>query len=166
METSVNDIETLFYQKIETYEELVDIFTQERKSLEAADIEAMWRYSDQKQKISARIIEIRTRILAIMSKFGILHGMNPTTFHTPKIISLVPKKQGQNLQKIYVALIMIKNKVRLLSEENKKFVEDYLGILDELIGIITNAGKPKSLYDHKSNCNTGKKTNLLLHKEV
>ncbi|MBA4366065.1 MAG: hypothetical protein C0403_00300 [Desulfobacterium sp.] len=166
METSINDIETLFYQKIETYEQLVDLFTQERKSLESADIEAMWRYSDQKQKISNRIVEIRMCILTILNKFGILHDMNATTFHTPKIISLVPKKQGRNLQKIYVSLITIKNKVRALSEENKKFVEDYLGILDELIGIITNAGKPKPVYDSMRNCNAGKKTNLLLHKEV
>jgi len=166
METSINDIETLFYNKIEAYEQLVEIFTQEKKSLESADIEAMWRYSDQKQKISNRIVEIRMCILTILNKFGILHGMDATTFHTPKIISLISGKQRQNLQKIYVSLIMIKNKVRLLSEENKKFVEDYLGILDELIGIITNAGKPKPVYDNMSNHNGVKKTNLLLHKEV
>lgn len=166
METSIHDIETLYYKKIETYEQLVEICTQEKNSLESADIEAMWRYSDQKQKISNRIVEIRMCILTILNKLGILHGMDATTFHTPKIISLVPRKQRQNLQKIYVSLIGIKNRVRLLSEENKKFVEDYLGILDELIGIITNAGKPKPVYDNMSNCNGVKKTNLLLHKEV
>ncbi len=166
METSIHDIETLFYKKIKIYEQLVEICTQEKKSLESADIEAMWRYSDQKQKISNRIVEIRMSILTILNKLGFLHGMDATTFHTPKIISLVPGKQRQNLQKIYVPLIMIKNRVRLLSEENKKFVEDYLGILDELIGIITNAGKPKPVYDKMSSCNGAKKTNVLLHKEV
>ncbi len=166
MEMSVNKIEALFHKKIEVYQELIDIFTQERKSLDKADMESLWAFSDKKQSLATRITEIRMGILSQITKAGISHDMNATTFHTPKIISLLPKKLGRKLHKIYVSLISIKNNVRSLSEENKKFVEDYLNILDELMGILTNAGKPKPVYDNKSNCNNGKRTNLLLHREA
>jgi hypothetical protein len=167
MEKSIHDeLETLYYQKVELYEELADIFTRERKSLESADLDAMWKCSDEKQKISSRIVKIRQDILILLDQAGIGHHMNETTFHTPTITSLLPKQQNRALQKIHVSLIMIKNRVHALSEENKKFITDYLGILDELMGIITNAGKQEPLYDHHRYCHSGKKNNLLLHKEV
>ncbi|RJP76124.1 MAG: hypothetical protein C4522_19370 [Desulfobacteraceae bacterium] len=167
MEKSVHDeLETLYYQKLERYEELAEVFTRERKILESADLEAMWRCSEEKQKISSQIIKIRQDILILLDQAGIGHHMNETTFHTPAILSLLPKQQSRTLRKIHVSTIMIKNRVHALLEENKKFITDYLGILDELIGIITNAGKQEPLYDHHRYCHGGKKNNLLLHKEV
>ncbi|MFH2065767.1 MAG: flagellar export chaperone FlgN [Pseudomonadota bacterium] len=167
MEKSVHDeLETLYYQKLERYEELAEVFTRERKSIEGADLEAMWRCSEEKQKISSQIIKIRQDILILLDQAGIGHRMNGTTFHTPAILSLLPKQQSRTLRKIHVSMIMIKNRVHALLEENKKCITDYLGILDELIGIITNAGKQEPLYDHHRYCHGGKKNNLLLHKEV
>ena len=160
------DIKALYLTKIELYEELADLLEQERKSLESADLEAMWKFSDQKQRISTRLVQIRNDILAALTRAGIRHHMNESTFHTPTVISLMPKEPGRVLQKIHISLVMIKNKVHSLSQENKKFVTDYLGILDELIGIITNAGNPQPVYDNARHCRTGKKSNLLLHKEV
>lgn len=166
METLTNNLENLFQEKIETYQLLVDMFIEEKKSLEDADVDALWKFSDKKQNISTRIAEIRLKILAQLTKAGISHDMNATSFHSPKIISLLPQKLGRKIQKNHVSLITIKKQIHNLSEGNKKFVEDYLGILDELIGIITNSGKPEPEYNPKTYGNREKKTNLLLHREV
>ena len=158
MEMSIyENINALYLQKIELYEALADLFEQERKSLESTDLDAMWKFSDQKQRISTRLVQIRNDILTALTRAGISHDMNASTFHTPTVISLVPKEPGQVLQKIHISLVMIKNKVHSLSQENKKFVTDYLGILDELIGIITNAANTPPVYDKARYCRTGKK---------
>lgn len=166
METLIPLIETLFEEKTDAYKQLVDILTQERKSLENADVDAMWVFSDRKQKISARITALRKEILHQLDQAGIHHGMNPVTFHMPSILARLPGQQTRRLQKQYAALVAVKNNLNLLSRENKTFVEDYLGILDELIGIITNAGKPEPVYDQQRYGGNRPKTNMLLHREV
>jgi len=53
----------------------------------------------------------------------------------------------------------------VLLSENKRFVGEYLNVLDELIGVITDSGNPGEIYG-KDRCSGRLSSQLLLHREV
>ena len=77
-------------------------------------------------------------ILDQLTKVSIPHDMDTTTFQTAKILSLLPKEIGEPLGKAQVTLVSLKKDIQSRLVENKRFVGEYLAVLDELIGIISD----------------------------
>ncbi|MBW1698327.1 MAG: flagellar export chaperone FlgN [Deltaproteobacteria bacterium] len=165
MKRNGSTIETLFHEKILLYRDLLETLKQEKESIFKIDVDALWRISDKKQRIASEIEGVRRKILDQLAKASIPHGMDVTTFQVGKILSVLPDTLSQRLRKAHVTLVSLKNEVQNRLEENKGYVGEYLSVLDELIGIITDAGTPKPVYG-KNRCPEALTTNLFLHKEV
>lgn len=166
MEANAFDIEKLLHEKIALYQSLVAVLEQEKKSLIASDVESLWHFATQKQECARDIEELRKRIMAELDRMGIDHGMNPVTFRVERIFALLPGSNDRLAKGLRQALLAVKTKVHALSRANKNFVEEYLSVLDEMIGIITSVGKTSAPYEKMRGPDSRERANLLLHREV
>jgi flagellar biosynthesis/type III secretory pathway chaperone len=166
MQTAVETLESLFYEKILLYQDLVECLKRERKSLIKTDIDELWEISDKKRSTASRIETVRGKILATLSRASIDHGMTLSSFRLASVLALIPRAHRGPFKKAYPSLVALKDEIEQRGRENRLFIEESLSFLDELIGIIAGIDKPKAVYNH-CRCLTGKRhANLLLHKEV
>ncbi len=166
MEASAVKIEKLFQEKIFLYQDLIECLNSEQKSLMDADIDFLWKLSDKKQVISVEIEKARSRILAALDDIPVDHGMDISTFNVAKVLSHIKGDIVIRLRKLEVTLNISKKTVRALAEQNRAYVEEYLDVIDELVGIISNVETSKGVYSKSSYPEMNSKANLLLHKEV
>ena len=165
MKTLGLTIETLFHEKILLYGELLDVLEQEKKSITEIDIESLWRISERKQQLASKIDGIRKKIIRTLKDAAPSSEVNEDRFEISQILPMVPSDIGERLKKVQVTLITLKNHIQVLLSENKRFVGEYLNVLDELIGIITDTGRSGETYGKDRY--TGKlNSHLLLHREV
>jgi hypothetical protein len=92
--------------------------------------------------------------------------MDGASFSLTTVLSLIPKEQRERFRKPYLTLVNLKAETRQRSQENKRFVEKSLDFLDELIGILADAGKSNHTYTNGGVSSNTNQANLLLHKEV
>ena len=158
-------IENLLHEKVLLYRDLLDILEQEKKSIQEIDIDSLWKISRRKQEIASEIETARGKILDALKHASISHDMDMESFEIPKILAALPEDVNERLRKVNVTLLSIKDDIQGLLRENKQFVGEYLNVLDELIGIITDSGSREPVYGRDRHpAKTG--ANLLLHREV
>ncbi len=158
-------IETLFHEKILLYRDLLDVLEQEKKSITEIDIEGLWEISEKKQQIASKIEDIRKKIIHTLKDASPSPDVEEDQFEMSQILSVVPSEIAERLKKVHVTLVSLKNNIQVLLSENKRFVGEYLNVLDELIGIITDSGSPGEIYG-KDRCSGRLNSQLLLHREV
>ena len=165
MKTIGLSIETLFQEKILLYRDLLDVLEQEKKSITEIDIEDLWEISEKKQQIAAKIENIRKETVHILRSANPSLTSENDEFEISQILSVVSPETAERLKKSHVTLISLKDRIQVLLSQNKRFVGEYLNVLDELIGIITDTGNSGEIYG--KNRYSGKfDSHLLLHREV
>ena len=166
MQTSIQTLEDLFYEKILLYQDLVECLKKERDILINTDMDALWEIADEKQSVISRIEAVRDKILSALSEAAIDHGMDAVSFDLARVYSVIPRMHGERIKKPYMSLVNLKGEIQRRSQENKLYIEECLSFLDELIGIIADTGKPKDVYDNGRSLRNKGQANLLLHREV
>jgi len=165
MQTQIEILKNLFYEKIMLYRDLVECLRRERDLLIRTDVDALWEVSDSKQSIGARGA-VRGEILKALSEAAIDHDMDLSSFRLSTVLSLIPSRDRVEFKKPYLSLVSLKSETRQRTQENKLFIEQSLAFLDELITIIANTDKAEPLYDEEGCLNSKGHKNLLLHREV
>lgn len=158
-------IAPLFQEKLMHYRELAAVLQKERQWIINANVDELWRVSDAKRAIAAEIDAIRVRILQLMTDAGMNHGMIPETFQPSKLISLLPVPLRKELAGTLLSLSMAKEKVRSLSRENKRYIESYLSMLDDLMSVLTGKEADPPIYGAGQQANRAKAP-ALFHREV
>ncbi len=166
MQTPMQTLEELFYDKIALYQELVDCLETERKTLIEVDIDTLWEISDRKQAIVCRIEAVRGEILKTLSQASVDHGMDLSTFSLAVVLSLIPHEDRGPFRAAYTTLVSLKTRTRHGSQENKLFVEQSLDFLDELMGIFTRPDRQNETYTNGEIPPNRAQNNLFLHTEV
>ncbi len=166
MDASMLGIERLLNEKIGVYQSLIGLLEQEKKSLMASDVDALWRFAGRKQDCAREIEELRKKIMLELTAMGIQHGLNPATFRVEQVFAFLPRDDSRRLLDLQQAFLAVKTRVHALSRANKNFVEEYLSVLDDMIGIITSAGKAAKPYEKMRGPDNRERANLLLHREV
>lgn len=166
MESSAARIENLLNEKILLFQDLVEILKDEKKSIVDIDVDKLWAFSQKKQTIASGIEDIIRKIIEILDEAAIAHHMNVKTFSVSKMIERMGPGETDRLNKLNLSLILIKKRVHSLAGENKKFITEYLGVMDELIGTISTIGDHSSVYENSRFHKRQKKTNYMLNTEV
>jgi len=168
MEKTILDLEKLFKEKLFVYKELLLCLEMEKENLtKDFKIDLLWKHSEEKQNLSSKIEKIRSKILAVLNRNSIYHNMNAASFNAQKIISFIPQKLASNILKIHISLISVKNEVYSLAHNNRCFVEESLGFVNELIAIMTDSIRPDNrTYGNGHVFNRDNKANVLIHKKV
>ena len=165
METNFRALEDLFYKKIMLYQELIECLEEERHYLVETDMDALWDISEKKQSIVLRIEAVREKMVATLSKSSLNHQMDGP-FSLTTVLSHIPHSDRDRFRKPYLSLVKLKAETRQISQNNKQFVEKSLDFLDELIGILANAGVSNDTYTNGRVSSKRSQVTLLLHKEV
>jgi flagellar biosynthesis/type III secretory pathway chaperone len=166
MQTGIQTLENLFYEKILLYQELVECLKKEHAVLINTDMDGLWEIADEKQSIVARIKALRIKILTALSEAAIDYRMDAVSFDLARVYSLIPSMHRERFRKPYLSLMGLKDDIQKRSQENRLFIEECLGFLDELIGIIADTGKQETVYDNGRCSSKKNQANLLLHREV
>ena len=147
MDTHIEAIRDLFYEKILLYRELVENLQAERSFLAKAEIDALWKVSAKKQELVSAIEDARGKVLKILSGMSITHEMTVSTFSLSRVVSHMSGVERRLLRKPHLTLVGLKAQTRQLSAENKAFIEESLEFLDEIMGVIAGAGNSDGVYD-------------------
>lgn len=166
MESSAARIENLLNEKILLFQDLVEVLKDEKKSIVEIDVDKLWAFSQKKQTIASAIEAIIHQIIGVLDEAAIDHAMNVKTFSVGKMIEKMEPEKTDRLGKQHISLILIKKRVHALASENKKFITEYLGVMDELIGMISNIGDHTPVYDNNRFNKRSKKTTYMLNTEV
>ncbi len=166
METPADIIKDLLQKKLLLYQDMLACLTLEKESIIKADVESLWDFSEKKHDIASKIEEVRGSILHTLEQNSINHEMDTSAINIGRIIALLPAGTAGKLDSVHVSLLNIKMEVHALSKENRAYVENYLSVLDELIGIIANVGSTGDVYTDSRFNKEKTKTNIFLHQEI
>ena len=166
MDTQVETLRNLFYDKILLYRELVENLKAERGHLVKADMDALWKISTKKQELVAAIEAVRKEILNRLSAMDIAHEMDVSSFSLSRVVHQVSQDRRSILRKPYLTVVGLKAQTRQLSAENKVFIEESLEFLDEVIGIIAGSGDGDGVYDGAGAVRAKDHSNRLFCREV
>ena len=165
MEASGLTIQSLYQEKIVLYQDLLDALEMERKSIIDIDVDALWKISEQKGRIARKIEKKQQQILEQLEDLPVQYGMDISSLDAQKILDLLPKEIKVRLRKVRVTLGTLEKEIRVRLKENKGYVGEYLTVLDEIIGVVTDTGKQNPVYNRGRRA--GKPaTHLFLHREV
>ncbi len=160
-------VEHLFHQKILYYRELLEILQDEKQSLLKTQMERLWELAEKKQALVVKIEANRASILLELEQAGITHAMDVHTFKLASLFVLLPQALSARLQNSQVTLVALKDQVQNLTRANKRFVEECLDVLDDLIAVIADTGESEAVYDNtRQSAPASSKQNVLLHREV
>lgn len=166
MDQSFGSLETLFFQKIMLYKDLVGCLEREREVLVRTDMEALWEIADEKQQIAVRIEAMQKKMTLALIEMKLADTTVGVLDHA-RVYRLIPRVERERFRKSHLSLLNLKSDVRKRTEENRFFVEECLDFLDELIGIFTKGGPYEDSYGKQGRLpNRPGARNLLLHKEV
>lgn len=150
MENVAIQIEEKSHEKLMIYNDLLNIFIQEKKSIINADVTALWKFSSLKQKKVEEIGKIRKEILSILGDAGIEHGMQLNSFEFGKVVDLFFGEHLNRLTKKMIAINRLKAEIQISGKANKQFIEEYLSTISELMNIFVGNTCKSGLYNRES----------------
>ena len=166
MQIAIQTVENLFHEKILLYQDLLECLKKERDVLSDTDMDGLWEIAEEKQSIVGRIETVRSKILTALSDVPTDRLTDGVSFDLARVYSFIPRTHRERIKKPYFSLVSLKGEIQRRSRENKRFIEECLSFLDELIAIITDTGKQRAVYDNGRSAKNKDHANLILHREV
>jgi type II secretory pathway component PulK len=161
----IENIKKIFEEKKVLYLKLLSVLEEEREILKKSDLDALWKMNDIKSDIAADIENLRQKIINILNSARIKNTLEIKKFNLNELLDLCENEEEyKNLFKIIADIKNVRTKVYNSQAVNRGFVEEYLGILEELVSVIANNGFNKT-YSRK-NSYPAKSGGLILNREV
>jgi flagellar biosynthesis/type III secretory pathway chaperone len=146
MKMAEGSIETLFQEKEVLYRKLVELVKNEKKQIVDADVTALWQMSDRKQALVSEIEQIRGQILEAATAISVDHGMVPRTFQADRLAAMLSADLGRRLIPVQSSLVTLKKEIQSVCFDNKQYIESKLGMIDELMTIMTGRNNQRQGY--------------------
>ncbi len=164
----MDSIETLFMEKIQHYNTLLNLLQQEARCIMEKDVDALWQFASEKKAAVTAIESTRKHILKKLGEASIAHGMNPRSFDTSRVLALLPSADSRELNRQHGRLKMLKRQINNLSRRNQQYVNQYLDIVKDLIGLMAGAGETGRSYGSRRPAygHQGRGTNMLFNARV
>lgn len=147
METTfAYNIEKVLQKKLAIYTELTSLLESETDYIVKMDVNSLWSVSTRKKELASDIERVRNSIIFLLDEQQIDHGMDMRTFNLEKIIKLLPlsAKEKASLEMIKISIEGKRNQIRQIASSNRKYIQDYLGVIDGVISTITGGSKNQS----------------------
>lgn len=139
MEQAIREIERLCQEKILLFQDLLSIIKEEKKTIIKADVGALWTFTSKKTEIADKVNEIRNEMLQIAHEAEIVSAEEIQEYSLTKIIAALPQNEKNTLLNLRFALVGIKTKIAALAQENKRYLEESLKTIEDLVKIITRS---------------------------
>ena len=163
----INEIECFLSKKLSLYKELNSVLEKERNIIVNMDIDSLWKSAEEKKKLTEDIQKIREKILCILSEHKGFEDIDINSFSVSYLINTicVPKQCKKGFKKIKRQLEQEKQKLTNIAIENKKYVQEYLSVIDDII-FVAAKDVPHSSYSFTGEAAKLKTSNSLISAEV
>ena len=164
---NIQKFKELFSEKYSLYATLADLVKEEKKSIEEMEIDALWKFMSKKQNIIEHIADKRKEILDFLNDSGVVLNITLDDFDIVNIVNIVEMETKQDLQMIIRDSVRIREKVHSRAKANKRFVDEFLTVTNNLLNIFTGkTTKPKTIYDRAKNLKENFSVNMLVSREA
>jgi hypothetical protein len=160
------EIKKFLDDKKSLYLRLLSVLEEEREILKRSDLDALWKMNDIKNAIASDIESARQDIIRVLRGNGIKNNLSVKNFSLDDFLSLIEENEEEypDFLKSSKELKSVKTKVYNTQSVNRQFVEEYLGMLEELVSVIANNGFNRT-YSRK-NAYPAKSGGLILNQEA
>lgn len=167
MEDFTPEIENMLEEKLGLYQKLNILLKEEREFIVNIDVESLWKTSEIKKKRVQKIEALKEKILFYFEAKFNLNGMDIKSFSISHLIRTFPfhKEIKAKLRRLKLAIENEKNELGQVASENKKFVQEYLGIIDDIMSVAVDNSK-QAQYDFSGTMPETKNSNCLIHAQV
>ncbi|MFA5905114.1 MAG: flagellar export chaperone FlgN [Desulfobacula sp.] len=167
MEKFTLEMKEFFNRKLELYKELNRIVKKERDSIIKMDTAALWKSSEEKKKIALSIESVRGKILKSLEEKSGRKDETINPFSLSYLVRTIPvsKDMRIELRKIKFAIENEKNELTRVALENKKYVQEYLCFIDDIMSVVVDNSR-HAQYNFSGTMPGVKNINRLIHAQV
>ncbi len=166
MEIKLDMIEKDLQKKVLLYKEIVECLKRERKCLIDVDMDKLWNISKEKHNIVSEIHAIRKTLLERVRDIVPEFHTDGKDFRLSQISPYIPPDYQERFKNLYHTIMGLKAEIKTRGSENTLIIEDSIGVLDEIISIITEAGRSQATYNRECCLDGRSQGNILLHREA
>lgn len=147
METTfAYNIEKLLKKKLSIYSELTSLLEAETSYIVKMDVNSLWSASTRKKELASDIEKLRNSIVFLLDEQQIDHGIDSKRFDLAALIRTLalPARVKADLEMIKIAIEREKIQIRQIASSNRKYIQDYLGVIEGVLSTITGDSKHHS----------------------
>lgn len=167
MENFTARIESLLNEKLSLYREMNDLLKEEQDLIVKIDVDSLWKTAEKKRVVSEQIQDIRQKLLDIIeAKFNI-QDLDAASFSLSYYVRKlpVPNDLKYRIKQMKIAIDAEKNEIAQTAKDNKKYVQDYLLVIDDIMSVFADSSK-QAQYRQSGTMAGTKRSNCLIHAEV
>jgi FlgN protein len=167
MEKFTLQMKSLLNEKLELYKALNRIVKKEREFIIKMDTAALWRSTEEKKKIALNIESLRRDILKCLEEKSGRKDETANPFSLSYLIRILPvsKETRIELKQVKLAIENEKNELARVALENKKYVQEYLGVIDDIMSAVVDNSR-QAQYGFSGAMPGTKNINRLIHAQV
>lgn len=140
-ERILQSLESMIYEKIILYNDLLHCLEKERETLINIKLDDLWEISNEKEEICSKISALRQEIISTIDPDGDSKDYRPS-----RILEFIPRESQTTFHKSYVKLINLKSEIEAVRKENMILINDSLQFLDEMVSVITGDNQSRMIY--------------------
>lgn len=152
------ELYVVIQKHIAAYKSLLDLMSNEMKYLVKFSIPEIQETNQNKDKLIHLIKELEKKRRHIVEKFCKWNGIRETTIPLLEISEKIGGKQGRALKNSHSVLSALMERVKLINEENKGFIEHSIETMDQLISSLGQIVTKKGVYTSSGEKNNKPKT--------
>lgn len=167
MEKFAHRFEAMLRDLLLVYKDLKKKFEQEKKFIMDMDVDSIWKITHQKRQFALKIEQTRENILSLLEENNVLLDRELRPFSLSHIINSLafPVRVKSDLKKIKVELDMVKSELASMASENKRYVNEYLSVIDGVFATIIGSDN-KEKYNKAGRILKDKTQKYLIRAEV
>ena len=167
MEKFTAKIRSLLQDKLLYYQKLKTVIEEEKKYVVEMNVEKMWKTIAQKKELTTEIEGVIQEIKGLFETHLFPLQSDSETFQLSRAIEKIPTspKARADLKAVCFSINACKEDISLLAKENKRYVAEYLSVIDGIFSTVVNF-KRKSQYSHSGQMVSGKDNVSLINAEV
>ena len=167
MEDFTPDIENMLEEKLGLYKKLNLLLKEEREFIINIDVDSLWKVSELKIKTIEKIQGVKENILFYLNEKFNLDDIDIKSFSISYFLRTIPVPGNlkKRFSKIKLAIENEKNELAQVASENRKFVQEYLGVIDDIMSVVVDNSR-QAQYDLSGTMSETKNPNRLIHAQV
>jgi hypothetical protein len=148
MEKIAGDMSGLLQETLDRYQDLKSLLVTEKTYIENMDVKQLWSAADQKKRLVQSIEEIVSKILSRASKYTAHFDMTVQNFTVGEVVSALPLRMKVKSQLKYIGnrIDACKKEISLLAYENKRYIVEYLSVIDGIFSTIRQTSATENQY--------------------
>lgn len=158
-------IKSFCSSKKELYLQLLDALEKEREILKSSDLDAIWQMNGIKNDLAHDIEALRQEMVDFVNHAGFKNNLSARDFNVRAFLDIFRDETNFADYEIFLKELKdIKQRVYNAQVVNRQFVEEYLGMLEDLVSVMFESGS-NTLYARNSSY-PAKTGGVLFNQEV